>query len=99
MSLLSKIASLFKKVETPPKENEPELEYLVYGVTEGPLSREDIPEEYIEDVDSDLNFFLVVKASENGKMVFDNLWFASLEEALDVKYYLDTNIEPLVYKE
>lgn len=99
MNLLSKIANLFKKNDTPPEENGVEYDYLIWGVTEGPISREDVPEEFVSDVDEDLNFFLVVKASDKGQMVVDNIWFATLKEALDVKYYFDTNIEPLVYKD
>lgn len=70
---------------------------LIWGITEGPFSRDDFPEEELEDmgIPDTWQFMMVAKCEEHGKMGHVNLWYETLDEALKVKYYFDNNIEPL----
>ena len=70
---------------------------LIGGVLEGAFSREDFPEEELDELDipDDWNWMLVVKVSEGGKMGQVNLWYETLDEAYELVKYFATNIEPL----
>lgn len=70
---------------------------LVWGVLEGPYSREDFPEEELEDMGIPLNWnwMIVAKVQEGSKMGTINLWYDTLDEALDVVNYFKKHIEPL----
>lgn len=70
---------------------------LIWGVMDGPYSLEDFPEEDLDymDIEDGYEWMLVCKIEEGGKIGLANFWYPSLDEALSVKYYFDTNIEPL----
>lgn len=70
---------------------------MIWGVVEGPFSREDFPEEELEEmgIPDDWNWMIVAKVSEDGKMGQVNLWYDTLDEAYEIVKYFTTNIEPL----
>lgn len=70
---------------------------LVWGVEEGPYSREDFPEEELEEmgIPDNWNWMIVAKVQENGKIGTCNLWYDTLDECLKVTNYFKANIEPL----
>ena len=70
---------------------------LVWGVVDGPFSRDDFPEEdlYEMDIPDDWNYMLVVQVSEDGKVGSMNMWYDTLDEAYEVCKYFRNNIEPL----
>jgi hypothetical protein len=70
---------------------------LIWGVMEGPFNIEDFPEDDIEymGIEEGYEWMLVCKIEENGKIGLANFWYRTLNEALSVKYYFDSNIEPL----
>ena len=74
-----------------------ESKTLIWGVVEGPISIDDFPEEELEhmDIDEGYEFMLVCKIEEDGKIGLANFWYPTLDEANAVKWYFDSNIEPL----
>lgn len=70
---------------------------LIWGVMDGPYNLEDFPEEELEymDIEEGYEWMLVCKIEESGKIGLANFWYQTLDEALSVKYYFDSNIEPL----
>ena len=74
-----------------------ETKTLIWGVVEGPISIDEFPEEELEhmDIDQGYEWMLVCKIEENGAIGLANFWYQTLDEALSVKYYFDSNIEPL----
>ena len=70
---------------------------LIWGVMDGPYGIEDFPEEDLEymGIEEGYEWMLVCKVEEAGKIGLANFWYRTLDEALSVKYYFDTNIEPL----
>jgi hypothetical protein len=76
------IKSLFKK---------PPPEMKIWGVVEGPIRAEDIPDSDFPDG----SVGMVLKVSQ-GKDVFDaEFWFDSLDEAYPIVRHFQTNIEPM----
>ena len=76
---------------------ESESKTLIWGVMDGPYGIEDFPEEDLEymGIEDGYEWMLVCKIEESGKIGLANFWYPTLDEALSVKYYFDTNIEPL----
>lgn len=70
---------------------------LIWDVVDGPYSREEFDEDtlYEEGIPEDLNAMLVVKLEEDGKVGTVNFWYETEEEAMQVKQYFKSNIEPL----
>lgn len=70
---------------------------LIWGVMDGPYNIEDFPEEDIEymGIEDGYEWMLVCKIEEDGKIGLANFWYKTLDEALQIKYYFDSNIEPL----
>lgn len=70
---------------------------LIWGVIDGPYSVEDFPSEDLEymEIEDGYEWMMVCKIEESGEIGLANFWYATLDEALQVKYYFDTNIEPL----
>ena len=70
---------------------------LIWGVMDGPYNIEDFPEEDIDymGIEEGYEWMLVCKIEENGAIGLANFWYQTLDEALAVKYYFDSNIEPL----
>ena len=73
---------------------------LIWGVLDGPISIDDFPEEDLEymDIEEGYEWMLVCKIEEDGAIGLANFWYQTLDEALQVKYYFDSNIEPLEIK-
>lgn len=70
---------------------------LIWGVIDGPYSVEDFPPDELEymGIEDGYEWMMVCKIEEDGEIGLANFWYATLDEALQVKYYFDTNIEPL----
>jgi len=70
---------------------------LIWGVVDGPYSVEDFPQDELEymGIEDGYEWMMVCKIEEDGEIGLANFWYATLDEALQVKYYFDTNIEPL----
>jgi hypothetical protein len=70
---------------------------LIWGIVDGPYSIDDFPEEELEylDIEEGYEWMLVCKNEEDGAIGLANWWYPSLDDALQVKYYFDNNIEPL----
>jgi hypothetical protein len=64
---------------------------------DGPYNIEDFPEDDLEymGIEEGYEWMLVCKIEENGAIGLANFWYQTLDEALSVKYYFDSNIEPL----
>jgi hypothetical protein len=78
-----------------------ESKTLIWGVVEGPFAIEDFPEEELIDMGIDPDqeaWMLVCKIEEDGKIGLANFWYPTLDEANAVKWYFDSNIEPLEVK-
>jgi hypothetical protein len=70
---------------------------LIWGVMDGPYHIEDFPDDDIEymGIEDGYEWMVVCKIEEGGKIGLANFWYKTLDEALSVKYYFDSNIEPL----
>jgi hypothetical protein len=70
---------------------------LIWGVMDGPYNVEDFPEEDLDymGIEEGYEWMLVCKIEEAGAVGLANFWYQTLDEALAVKYYFDSNIEPL----
>lgn len=64
---------------------------------DGPFCRYDFDEGDIadEELDDDFVYMLVVQIEEGGKLGTANFWYETEEEAMSIKKYFDSNIEPL----
>lgn len=73
---------------------------LIWGVVDGPYSIDDFPEEELDHmgIEDGYEWMLVCKIEEDGQVGTANFWYPSLEEANAVKWYFDSNIEPLEVK-
>ena len=73
---------------------------LIWGVVDGPYSIDDFPEEELYDmgIEEGYEWMLVCKVEENGQVGTANFWYPTLDEANAVKWYFDSNIEPLEVK-
>ena len=73
----------------------------IWGITEGPISVEDLPED--EYVPEDSGYFLVCKTEINGEIEEANFWFEEFDDAYAWVKHFNKNIEPLevgeTYKE
>lgn len=70
---------------------------LVWGIEDGPFSRDDFPEDELEalGVPEDWNWMLVAKVQSDSKVGSVNLWYDTLDEAYAVVKHFKSNIEPL----
>jgi len=70
---------------------------LIWGVMDGPYHVDDFPEEDLDymGIEYGYEWMIVCKIEENGAIGLANFWYQTLDEALSVKYYFDSNIEPL----
>jgi hypothetical protein len=70
---------------------------LIWDVMDGPYHVDDFPEDDLQymGIEDDYEWMIVCKIEENGKMGLANFWYQTLDEALQIKYYFDNNIEPL----
>ena len=70
---------------------------FIWDVIDGPYLREEFDEDilYEDGIPEDLNAMLVVKLEEDGKVGTVNFWYETEEEAMMVKQYFKSNIEPL----
>lgn len=70
---------------------------LIWGVVDGPYHLEDFPEEELEymGIEDGYEWMLVCKIEEKGEIGLVNFWYQTLDEANAVKWYFDSNIEPL----
>lgn len=75
----------------------PKKKVVIWGIVEGPYLREDFPEEelYRLGIPDEVEAMLVCKVEEDGDVFLANYWYGSMDEAYEIKKYLDTNIEPL----
>jgi len=75
----------------------PNTKTLVWRVLDGPFCRYDFDEGDIadEELDDDFVYMLVVQIEEDGKLGTANFWYETEEEAMSIKKYFDSNIEPL----
>jgi len=73
---------------------------LIWGVVDGPYSVEDFPEEelYYMGIEDGYEWMLVCKIEEGGKVGLANFWYPTLDEANAIKWYFESNIEPLEVK-
>ena len=75
----------------------PKPKTLIWGVMDGPYHIDDFPEDDLDymGIEDDYEWMIVCKIEEDGKIGLANFWYQTLDEALQVKYYFDSNIEPL----
>ena len=73
---------------------------LIWGVVDGPYSVEDFPEEELSymGIEDGYEWMLVCKIEEGGKVGLANFWYPTLDEANAIKWYFESNIEPLEVK-
>lgn len=78
-------------------ESTTETKTLVWGVEDGPFSRDDFPEDVLEDmgIPDDWNWMVVAKVQEGDRIGSVNLWYDTLDEAYGLVKHFKTNIEPL----
>lgn len=74
---------------------DPSTKTKVWGIVDGPIEREEFDPYDEVGLDDDWNYMLVAKIEEDGKIGTVNLWFETYKEAMVMKSYFDTNIEPL----
>lgn len=65
----------------------------IWGITEGPYSIDEIPENEVYPDDSE--YFIVCKVELDGKIEEVNFWFKDLEDIYEWKKYFSNNIKPL----
>ena len=70
---------------------------LIWDVMDGPYHVDDFPEDDLQymGIEDDYEWMIVCKIEENGKIGLANFWYQTFDEALQIKYYFDNNIEPL----
>lgn len=70
---------------------------LIWGVMDGPYHIDDFPEDDLDymNIEHGYEWMIVCKIEGDGKIGLANFWYQTLDEALQVKYYFDSNIEPL----
>jgi hypothetical protein len=69
----------------------------VWGIIEGPIYIEDLPED--EEVPEHMEYLLVCKAEIDGEIEPVNFWFADLEQAYEWQKHFSKHIEPLHIKD
>mgnify|MGYP001600853398 FL=1 len=86
------IKGLFKR-EPPPVENKT----LLWGIIDGPYSREDFPPDALigEGIQDNWNWMVVAKLEVDGEIGLGNLWYPTLDEAYEVVNHFKSSIEPM----
>ena len=79
------------------KEETTDNKLLIWGILDGPFSRDDFPEEDLEEmgIPDNWNYMIVAHVQEGDKLGSMNLWYDTLDEAYNMTHYFKNNIEPL----
>ena len=69
----------------------------IWGIMEGPFHRDDFPEDELDDlgISDDVEWMIVAKIEEDGKIGTVNFWYETFEEVDALVGYFKFNIEPL----
>jgi hypothetical protein len=77
------------------RKKEPEYTTKIWGIVEGPILIEEIPDEELEGVPMTAQVMLVCRVEKDGQVGFEQYWYASLDDAYELVKYFSKNIEPL----
>ena len=70
----------------------------IWNIVEGPVGREDIPEEELEDIPPEAEAMLACRVEdEEGEVDILELWYPSFDDAYELVKYFSANIEPLEF--
>lgn len=72
------------------------MEVKIWGVCEGPISIEEVPDEELDSAPEGSNYFMVCKTEVDGAMGEDNFWFEDFEDAYEWKQHFAKSIDPIV---
>lgn len=72
------------------------MEVKIWGVIEGPIAIEEVPESLLDDAPAGSNYFMICKSEVDGVLGEDNFWFEDFDDAYEWKKYFMKNIEPIV---
>ena len=68
----------------------------VWGVVQGPMSVDDLPDDEEMPEDKDMEWFMVCKTEVCGVVEDTNFWFEDLDQAYTWQKYFTKQIEPIV---
>ncbi len=89
MKMINWVKSLLRKPE-PPKDTT-----KIWGVVEGPILIDEIPDEELEGVPMTAQAMLVCKVEKGGQVGFEQYWYASPDDAYELVKYFSKHIEPI----
>jgi hypothetical protein len=72
------------------------MEVKIWGVTEGPISIDEVSEEDLEMAPEGSKYFMVCKTEIDGEINEDNFWFEDFDDAYEWKKHFVSSIEPIV---
>jgi hypothetical protein len=97
LSVAEKLKSLSEKVGKEATGTEDKITHeksKIWGIIDGPFDRDEFSVDD-DELPDEWQYMVVAKIEEDGKIGTVNLWFETYQEALQLKGYFDTNIEPL----
>jgi len=77
------------------RKKEPEHTTKIWGVVEGPILIEEIPDEELEGVPMTAQAMLVCRVEKGGQVGFEQYWYANPDDAYELVKYFSKHIEPL----
>ena len=91
--MFSSLKNFFKR--KPPEEAEDKI--LIWGVLEGPIFREDFPEDLTRDFPDSWQVCLICSVQVGDRVGPLNLWFPNTDTPKYLLSYFYNNIEPLEF--
>jgi len=77
------------------RRKEPTKTTKIWGVVEGPILIEEIPDEELEGVPMTAQAMLVCRVEKGGQVGFEQYWYANPDDAYELVKYFSKHIEPL----
>jgi len=77
------------------RKKEPEDTTKIWGIVEGPILIDEIPDEELEGVPMTAQAMLVCRVEKDGQVGFEQYWYANPDDAYELVKYFSKNIEPL----
>lgn len=76
---------------------EPSGAIKLWRVVDGPIYRHQLDDKFLFEfgIEEDYSCMLIVQIEVDGELGFANFWYETEEEAMAVKRYFASNIEPL----
>ena len=73
-------------------------ELQIWGILQGPIRVQDMPEEEVPDDVTDDSVYMVMKFVKDNRVLESEFWFDNMKEAMSMVSYFNNNIEPITLK-